>query len=153
MQKNEFRETWEAYRNDTKRKISNGHVAGHTPAATRKHGTCRQRPWRNRQAGLATDFDSAAPNTADRSSPRSLRTRRADYPPVTRRWANRRLLQQSLTTVDLDELLRWAEELTASLMKIIMGPRQLLSARIHEVRSGAISNTNLNSSNDPVPRP
>jgi hypothetical protein len=152
MKKNEFRETWEAYRNDTNRKISNGHVAGHTPACTRKHGSCRQQPWRNRQADLAADFDSAAPNTADRSSPRSLRTRRADHPPVARRWANRRLLQQSLTTVDLDELLRWAEELTASLMKIIMGPRQLLSARIYEARSGPISNANMHNSNGPVLR-
>lgn len=153
LKKNEFADFWEAYRNDTNREISNGHVAGHTPASPRKHGSCRQWPRSNRQAELVTDFDPAAPNTADRSSPRSLRTHRAYYSPVAQRWAHRTLLQQSLTTVDLDELLRWAEELTVSLMKIIMGPRQLLSARIHEARSGAISDAKMHNSIGPMLRP
>ncbi|WP_047031313.1 relaxase/mobilization nuclease domain-containing protein [Hoeflea sp. IMCC20628] len=153
LRKNEFKKIWEAYRNETKRPYFDGDAAGDTQHFESRSFDHGKRNRRNRQARVAPDIHPAAPNTADRSSPRSLRTRRAYYTPVAQRWANRRLLQQSLTTVDLDELLRWAEEFTASLMKIIMGPRQLLSARIHEARSGVISDANIRNPNGTMLRP
>ena len=69
------------------------------------------------------------------------------------RLAQRELLRQRLTAIDWDEIVRWAEELTAALTAIILAPRALLTARIHNARSRTMLETTKNNLSGPTLRP
>lgn len=153
LRRNEFRTMWEAYRNETKRPYFDGAAAGDTPhfdSGSFDHG---KRYRRNRQTRVAPDIHSATSKTTNRPTPKPFRPRRPDYATLARRCARRAVFEQSLKVIDLDELLRLAEALTAALMMIVLGPRAQLTARIHRARNGAPPAVNGNKSIVPMQGP
>lgn len=146
LRKNEFKTIWGACHHEIKRPYVDGNATGHSSHSKDRSLDCRQPPGRNRQAKFAAVVDHATPNPTDRALAQPLRTHRPYYSPLASRRAQRALLTRSLTDVDWDELLRWAEELTAALMRIVIAPRQLLSARIHQARNSTLSDVNMDKS-------
>lgn len=154
MKKYEFSKFWEAYNDEIVRTHSDGNVTGYSSGTSAgKCASSRTDTERNRQSKLSAVFDHAAPKTADRTLRESFRAGRADCPPLAHLSTRRVLLARGLTDIDWEELLLWAEQLTAALMKIVIRPRELLSARIHHARLGMYSNASMDNSIGPTLRP
>lgn len=153
LKKDEFKKIWEAYQNETKRPYFDGDAAGDTPHFESRSFDHGKRNRRNRQTRVAPDIHPGTSKTTDRPTPRPFGPRRPDYATLARRRAREQPLKQKLKVIDLDELLRLAEALTAALMMIVLGPKAQLTARIHRARNGAPSAINGNKSIGPMQGP
>jgi len=153
IKKNDFKEFWEANKHGIERPHAYGNASGNSPSAQagrHVHGIPTRRVGKDQRATILDPADSGA---ANRTVAQPHRARRAYVSALAYRRTQRTLLRQNLARVDLDELLRRAEELAAAMMAILFGPRERLQARIGQARSGVSSEQKVSEINGPVLRP
>jgi hypothetical protein len=152
MKKNEFKEFWETSRHVIERPISNGTAPRHSPSAQIERHPRRATSGQSRPDWQTTIFDPTGAGAANRTAAKPHRARWTYFSALAFRRSQRSLLRQNLARVDLDELLRRAEEMAVAMVAILLGPRERLQARIGQARSGARSEQKVNIFEIPVLR-